>query len=532
VSEGELIVQKDENIAGGQDLAARAVGSAGWVFAGRVARKTLDLIRMIVFARLLAPRDFGLFGIVAVTLSALGTFSQTGFDQALIQRKEDAESYLDTAWTVQLLRGITLALVLMLTAPAVAAFFREPAAANLLRAMSLAVILEGGVNIGTVFFKKNLQFKKVFILTTLSSTISLAVGIVLAIQLRSAWALLWASVAGAFASCCFSYLMHPYRPRLSFDRKKASELIRYGKWVLAGAITVFFASQLDYIMVGRILSMEALGVYLLAYRISLMPIQEITYTVARVAMPSYAKLQGDPERIRNAYDRLFQLTTFLSVPACVGTIIIAPQLVDILLGAKWHGVVLPLQILMIAQLLKSICSTGSPLFLGSGNPRCEFSVQFFRAIALAVALYPMLIWMGIPGGAWAVVISSVAMLIAFAVMIVKVAGVKIRQLAARLLVPALGSALMSLFLWGVFGFFSVRNALNLPPALVWAHPSLLTRLAKLVGALQLGAVVVVAAALYLALGILLSTLVKRSTVASDVATIFKTAKRRFLGAST
>ena len=533
MSETEGALQRGPDIYEDGDLATRAVKSAGWVFAGRATRKVLDLVRMVIFARLLGPRDFGLFGVVTITLIALKTFSQTGFDQALIQRKEDTERYLDTVWTVQLARGVLLAFALILTAPVVAGFFRAPLATNLLRAMSLAVLLEGGFNVGTIFFRKNLQFKRLFVLNTLGSVASLAVGIMLAVRLRSAWALLGAAVTGAFASCCLSYLLHPYRPRLNFDRKKASELIRYGKWVLAGAVTTFIAAQLDYVMVGRILSVEVLGVYVLAYRISLLPIQEVTYTVARVALPSYAKLQGDPERIRTAYNRLFQLTTFLSVPACIGTMMIAPRLVTILLGAKWHGVILPLQILMIAQLLKSVCSTGSPLFLGSGNPKYEFSMQFFRALALAATLYPLLIWAGIAGGAWAVVVSSGAMLVAFGSMIGKIAGVKISQLAAGLIIPVIGSALMSLFLWGMFGFFKVYNVLNLPLVLTglpfFTGPSLLLRCAKLLGAMQLGGVVAAAAALYFALGILLSLLFRRATIAYDVGTILRTAKNRFLG---
>ena len=85
----------------GETLSQRVVRGGLWVFGLRIVGRVFGLVRTIVLARLLAPEDFGLFGIALLTMSALETFSQTGFQAALIQKKEDIKPYLDTAWTVQ-----------------------------------------------------------------------------------------------------------------------------------------------------------------------------------------------------------------------------------------------------------------------------------------------------------------------------------------------------------------------------------------------------------------------------------------------
>jgi len=119
----------------GESLSQRVVHAGFWAFVLRIISRLFGLARTIVLARLLAPNDFGLYGIALLSLSALETFSRTGFEQALIQKKEDIKPYLDTAWTVQVIRGFVLASILVLGAPLVGAFFGEPRAVLLVRVL-------------------------------------------------------------------------------------------------------------------------------------------------------------------------------------------------------------------------------------------------------------------------------------------------------------------------------------------------------------------------------------------------------------
>ena len=146
----------------GETLSQKIIYGGVWVFSLRLINRLFEVIRIIVLARLLAPEDFGLFGLALFAMSALEAFSQTGIQAALIQKKENIEGYLDTAWTMQAIRGAILALILFIIAPYVSIFFGQPVTL-ILRALGVSVLINGFANIGIIYFPKELEFHKQFI---------------------------------------------------------------------------------------------------------------------------------------------------------------------------------------------------------------------------------------------------------------------------------------------------------------------------------------------------------------------------------
>ncbi len=139
-----------------ESLSKRVVRGGIWVFALRIVNRGLGFIRTIILARLLAPHDFGLFGIALLAIATLETFSQTGFQAALVQKKKNVEPYLDTAWTISAIRGIILFLILFSSAPLIANFFDSAQATLIIKVIAVSTLLSGFRNIGIIFFKKEL----------------------------------------------------------------------------------------------------------------------------------------------------------------------------------------------------------------------------------------------------------------------------------------------------------------------------------------------------------------------------------------
>jgi lipopolysaccharide exporter len=496
--ESDQFDKPPEQSAPRRSLSSRAVRGASWIVVGKIIARSLTLLNMIILARLLDPRDFGLFGIVMIAVATMETFSKTGFSVALIQQKHDVEKYLDTAWTVQALRSVILSLLLTSIAPALASFFSEPRVIHMARVIAVSVLLNGLINVGILYFQKELEFHKDFIFNTVSSITSFIVGVYMAYRYRSVWALVYAELAGAIFRVIVSYMLHPYRPSIRLDMAKAKEMFGYGKWVFACSITIYCGSKMDDLMVGKMLDTTALGIYLYGYTISLLPIQEVTYTIHNVAFPSYAKMQGDHDRTMSAFNRLFQLSTFLSIPACVGMALIAPAFVEIVLGQKWLSVVPPLQILLMAQLIKSINSTGSPLFMGVGLPQYEFYMQFARTIALAFLLYPLIKWLGLAGASWAVVGSAIVMFACFYYSIEKLTGLDIYAMGNRLIPPTVGTLLMALFVYKALQIFDFEGV----------H--------EIIGGLKLAAVIIPGIIVYFVVAIYISKKLHYDYVVADL----------------
>ena len=367
----------------------------------------LAMVRIVVVARFLAPEDLGLMGIVLLTLAIIENLSQTGFAAALIQQKKRVDTYLDTAWIVSLVRGVCLYGLLFLFAPLVASFFDAPDVTLLLRVVGLAYIFEGLINIGVVTFRKELKFEKEFLYQQIEIFTDIFLTISLAIILRSVWALVFGYLGGKGVKCFTSYLLHPYRPGLSFDSEKARELFRFGKYLLGSSIILLLITQGDDAVVGKLLGTTALGFYVIAYKISNMPATSITHVFSQVAFPTYSKLQDDLERLRKAYLKALKYIAFVSLPTCGGLIVLAPELVSFFLGQKWMDIVPAMRILCVFGLIRALGGTTGPLFQGVGRPDIITKLNLGKLLVIALLIIPLTQKYGIVGTSITVTIPMV-----------------------------------------------------------------------------------------------------------------------------
>lgn len=421
----------------GESLSQKVVHSGFWVFLLRITNRLFVLGRTIVLARLLAPNDFGLYGISLLSLSALETFSQTGFDQAIIQKKEDTKSYLDTAWTIQVIRGFVLAIILLLGAPLVGTFFGEPRAVLIVRVLGVAVLLKGLRNIGIVYFQKELEFHKQFFYEFGGTFADLAVAIPAAFIFRSVWALVFGLLAGNLVRMVVSYFVHPYRPHLSFNQEKFKELFVFGKWVLGSSVIIFLITQGDDALVGKILGTTALGFYQIAYRISNLPSTEITHVISQVTFPAYSKLQSNLTKLKEAYLRSLQLTTLISLPIAGMIFATAPEFTCIFLGEKWMPMVPAMQMLSLFGAIRSINATFGPLYHSVGRPFLLMKVSLIQLCLLALIIYPLSIEGGIFGTSVAVTVANFLCIMLSTYEALKILNGSVKILLLRLAAPIL-----------------------------------------------------------------------------------------------
>ena len=428
----------------GERLSQRIIHAGFWVFALRITDLLFGLMRIIVLARLLSPNDFGLFGIALLSLSALETFSQTGFQQALIQKKGDIRLFLDIAWTVQVIRGFVLAGILFGIAPYVVSFFGEPTATLLLRAFGLSAIFQGLTNIGVVYFQKELEFHKQFIYMFSGTLADLGVAIPAALILRNAWALVFGLLAGNFVRMVMSYFVYPYRPHPSFNEQQFKELFGFGKWILGSSILIFLLTQGDDIFVGKLLGATALGFYQMAYRISNMPATEITHVISQVTFPAYSKLQDNIPKLREAYLKVLQITAFLSFPIAGLIFVLAPDFTKIFLGEKWIPMVPAMQVLCIFGVTRSFGATTGPIFQGVGKPSILTKLAVIQLVMLIAIIYPLTNKFGIFGTAIAVVIPNIITQIIAGIQILNIIKCNTSKFIKPLLFPLLSTGIIVL----------------------------------------------------------------------------------------
>ncbi len=393
---------------GESSLSRRAVIGGMWVFTLKVVTRTLDLIRTIILARLLSPNDFGLMGLAVLTIGTIEAFSTTGIEGALVQKKHNINEYLDTAWTIQVLRSVFLFALLFFGAPFVARFFETPVAVNVIRVLAFMELFRGAKNIGVVYFPKELRFDKNFVMDLSGLVANMSVSIVMAFILRNVWALVYGSLAGAVVVFVMSYILQPYRPGIRFNRAEAGELLNFGKWLLGSSILGFIITQGDDAFVGKLLGITALGFYQMAYRLSNAPATEITHVISKVTFPVYSKIQDNVPRLKEAYLKVLQVTAFSSFLLTGLIFVFAPDFTRIFLGQKWMPMVPAMRILTLWGAIRSVGATTGPFFYAVGRPKILAKLQFWQLVLLVATIYPLTVRWGISGTSVSVLFAALA----------------------------------------------------------------------------------------------------------------------------
>ena len=246
-------------------LTQRAMRSGVWVGFSGVGINLLTLVRQVVLARLLVPEAFGVMSICLIVIRGAEIFTQTGFAAALVHRQDRFEEARDTAFTLMVIRGLLLMLVVAVAAPFIAAAYEEPDLTGLLRVLAIAFLLDGMCNINAVALQKNLDFRRLAYMELSVAALGTVMSIGLAWWLRSVWALVAGAVLSAAAHLVMSYVFIPGRPRLALQRQMVRELFGYGKFITAAAILLYLATEIDNALVGKLLGMQMLGFYVIAY---------------------------------------------------------------------------------------------------------------------------------------------------------------------------------------------------------------------------------------------------------------------------
>jgi len=445
----------------GKSLSQKVVRSTFWAGAFKVTERTLRFVRTIIVARLLSPTDFGLFGLACLAMDILDRFSETGVKTALIQKKEKSEEFLDTAWTINLLRNVFLFSLLFFGAPFIARFFNNLSAAPLMRVVGVIMIVRGITNIGTVYFIKELDFRKQFVLRSSGTLANVIVTLTTAFILRNAWALVWGYLAGSVANCIVSYIIHTYRPRFSFELPKAKELLNFGKWIFGSSILIFLITQGDDILVGKILGLTALGLYQMAYAISNLPATEITHVISQVTFPAYSKLQSNIPKLKDAYFRILQLTLFVSLPLAAGIFFFGYDFTRIALGDKWLPMVPTLMLLSVQGAMRAFGATTGPLFQAVGKPRIATKLQFAQFIMMAIIIYPLIKFFGIFGAALSIVSTGIIVFLFVCEKVFRIIRCSTHEFIGSLFAPLVSLVTMLLFLFLIRLRFPIHSLFNL-----------------------------------------------------------------------
>ncbi len=381
-----------------------------WIGALRVSTRLLTVVRTALLARILAPHDFGLFGITTIVLSLLEAITETGVNIVLIQEKQNIDKYINSAWIVSIIRGAIIALLIIAFSPIISAFFNSSESLNLLLLISLVPFIRGFINPSVVKFQKDLRFNLEFIYSFLSFFVFFATAIIIALITKDTISLILALIASALFEVLASNIFVKPSPRIELRKEYLLKLVHRGKWLTVTGIASYLYQSIDNIAIGRILGTSSLGLYDVLYKISLLPLTEITDVVGKATFPVYIKMNGDLARLRRAYLRSVALIFVLSAGVGLFLFLFSEIIILFVLGEKWLAGAPVLKVLSVLGVLRALyASIIHPLY-ALEKQNLVTGVSFFGLMVLAAIIVPFIMFWGIVGAALAALVGTVVAL--------------------------------------------------------------------------------------------------------------------------
>jgi len=428
---------------------ARAVRGLGAMAILQIVGAAINLLTLIILARLLVPRDFGFAAVAALVTGIVGIAGDFGLGPAVIQRKDRTEEALYTASTIRIVIAFILFAVTFVFAPYAAAFFSAAETTDAIRLVASLFLLNSAAFIPVTRLQKDLKFGVILRASTASALASAVTSISLAYAGFGFWSIIIASVVAAVVLLGAYWLQSPWKLRIVFDRSLATDLIRYGRHLFLMNLFVFFILNIDSAAIARSLGAVALGFYALAYKWANVPVNFLSKVAAQVMMPTYVLLRDSPERLRKGYFETILMINAASWPVYIGLLILADDFVEIVLGPVWLPIVLPMRILCVMGMLRGIAEPGVYTFMATGRSHLVSMTTGLHAGVFVVLLVPGLLYGGIVGVAASVAAAYAVNLVLVQHRVNRFLGVRWGELANSVR-PLVGAgAGMALFLVGL-----------------------------------------------------------------------------------
>lgn len=383
-----------------------AMKGVSWLGAFRIVTRVLSFVRTAITARRLSPSQVGIFGIATIVLSLMEIVTETGINIFLTQKKEQIDSYISTAWITSIIRGLLISAVIFFAAPFVATFYGIQENVYLLRVIALVPFLRGFINPSVVIFTKELSFHKEFYYRTAVFLVETVVSVILLLSNPSPLSLVWGLVFGALFEVVYSFIVARPLPEFVFEKEKLREVIKRGKWLTFTGVFSYFYHNGDDLIVGKLLGTGPLGLYQMAYKISMLPITEGSDVIGAVTFPILVKMSDDKKRLRRAYLKSVGIISVIVIPMAIMFVVFPELIIQLILGEKWLSVTPVLRVLAVFGALRAISlSVISPIY---ALQKQEY-VTILMAVSLStmlITIFPFISLWGLLGAAYAALLGT------------------------------------------------------------------------------------------------------------------------------
>ncbi|NCJ05880.1 oligosaccharide flippase family protein [Synechococcales cyanobacterium C] len=369
-------------------LQTLAIRGAAWSIAGYGMSQVFRLGSNLILTRLLVPDLFGLMALMHTLIMGLELFSDVGIEPNIVQSPRGEEPvFLNTAWTLQVARGIGLWLLCIAMAWPAAKFYQQPELVLLLPVLGLLTIFHGVQSTSLATLSRKIDLATLTLMQLGTQATTLIVMVIWAYFSPSIWALIAGNLAAGLVKVLWSHRISPIVNHLSWDAKAAKELFTFGRWIFISTALTFLAQQSDRLILGRLFSLEMLGIYSIAFTLADIPSKVVQQLGSRVIFPVISRQAHLPRpelKVKILQKRWLLLLG--SIILVVGLVSTGDLLIEALYDQRYAEATWMMPILALGLWPLILANTMSPTLLAIGEPRYNVFAFALKLTYMVVVL--------------------------------------------------------------------------------------------------------------------------------------------------
>ncbi len=386
-------------------LKQRVMHALGWALTGRVLAQATSWVITLVVIRLLSPDDYGLMALATIFVTLVALVNELGMSGALIQADRLTEAQIRQTYGIVIVVQLAFALLIVATAVPVALFFADPRLAPILQVSSLQFVFLAFEIIPESLLMRALDFRLKAFIDTSAQLVGSVVTLAFAWSGWGVWALVWGVLANQGVKAIGFTVATRFFVWPSFSLRGMRAIISFGGLLTAERVFWFLYSQADNLILGKRFGGEVLGVYSVAIQLAALPMDKLGPIIGQVAFPAFARVQQRPGDATDYLLKATRLIALISFPTMFGLSAVAPWFVPVVLGAKWHAAILPLQLLALSMPIRFVALAQPPFLKGLGYARLSLTNAMLAFVLLPTAF--------LIGSAWGTVGMCVAWLVSY-----------------------------------------------------------------------------------------------------------------------
>jgi PST family polysaccharide transporter len=316
--------------------AGRASSALAWSLTNTITSKLGTLFIGIALARLLGPEEFGTFAVALIALMAILSFNELGVSLAIVRWEKDPRAIAPTVNAISLGSSLVLTAAALLAAPYFATAMGDPGATDVVRWLSLCVLVNGAVAVPAAVLQRYFRQDKRTVADQVNVWLGAGISLAMAFSGFGAMSLVVGRLSGAVVSGLLLVVFSPLPYRVGIDRQYLRPLLSFGLPLAGASIIVFAVGFVDQIAVGKLLGPTVLGYYVLAYNLANWPVIVLSHPTRNVAPAMFARIQHNPSASRLAFNQLLRPLASIALPACVVLSAASDEIVGFVYGSQWQ----------------------------------------------------------------------------------------------------------------------------------------------------------------------------------------------------